>query len=61
MARPRTEPQRSQTNLRLPVEMLARLHAEADARDVSVNWLVTHAVADFLERLIPVDEWKITR
>ncbi len=33
----------------------------ADERDVSMSWLVNHAVEDFLNRLIPVDELRLTR
>lgn len=62
MGRPRTEPaDRRSTQIRFPTPMLDELHIAAAERDVSVNWLVNRAVADFLDRLIPVDEWKITR
>lgn len=61
MGRPRTYPNRTSTGVRFPPELLDQLQGEAVARDVSVNWLVNRAVVDFLERLIPVDEWKLTR
>lgn len=38
------------------------LREEAEARGVStVNWLLTRAVEDFLERLIPAEELRLTR
>lgn len=52
---------RSATAIRFPTEMLEALHKAADERDVSVNWLVNRAVADFLPRLLPVDEVVWTR
>lgn len=62
MGRPRQhETPRSATAIRFPQELLARLHTEADARDVSVNWLVTRAVERFLRDLLPVDEMVLTR
>lgn len=61
MARPRVYPKRTASAIRFSPELHDRLQAAAEERDVSVNWLVNRAVADFLERLIPVDEWRITR
>lgn len=49
------------TSLRLPPELLDRLRAEAEARDLSMTYLVRKAVEEFLDRLIPVDEWKLTK
>lgn len=59
----RSRPRHARTALciRLPPEMAERLRMEADARAVSVNWMVTKALEDFLPRLIPVDEMKWTR
>jgi predicted transcriptional regulator len=53
--------QRKGTAIRFPSDIHERLQIEADARDVSINWLVNRAVADYLPRLIPVDEWKLTK
>ena len=62
MSRPRTHASpRSATAIRFPTELLEQLHKAADERDVSVNWLVNRAVADFLPRLLPVDEIVWTR
>ena len=62
MGRPRVHASpRSATAVRFPTELLEALHAAADERDVSVNWLVNRAVVDFLSRLLPVDEIVLTR
>lgn len=53
--------QRTATAVRLDPEVHARLVAEADARDLSVNFLVNKACAFFLEHLIPVEDMKWTR
>lgn len=56
MARPRTcQEDRVATAVRLPVSVHERLHAAAADRDVSANLLVTRAVTEYLERLVPVD------
>lgn len=52
---------RAQTQIRLDRDLLDRLHAEADARDLSVNFLIVAAIKDFLPRLIPAEELKLTR
>ena len=39
------------TAVRLPEDLHARLQEHADMRDVSVNWLVTRAVEQFLDGL----------
>jgi len=44
------------TAVRLPESLHERLHREADARDVSVNLLVTKAVEAYLGQLPPVGE-----
>jgi len=49
------------TAIRFPVETHDRLVREADARDLSINFLVNRAVDEFLERLIPVEEMQLTR
>lgn len=62
MARPTiyTEP-RVGTNIRLRPELHAAFRAAADERGVSFNWLAERALADYLERLLPVDEIRWTR
>lgn len=52
---------RTTTAIRLKPELHARLAEAAAERDVSLNWLVNRAVEDFLPRLIPVDELRLTR
>lgn len=48
----RTQPEpRVSMALRLPVALHERLKAEASGRDVSVNWLITHAVDRYLASL----------
>lgn len=56
-----TPKQRTSTAIRLRPDVHERLQIAADERDVSMNWLVGRAVADYLDRLIPVDEMKWTR
>lgn len=55
-AKPRTA-----TAIRFVPEVHARLVAESDARDMSINLIVNRAVAFYLDRLIPVDEIQWTR
>jgi len=54
MSRPRIydEP-RIATAIRLPASLREELHAVATERDVSVNFLVTRAISDYLRRLSP--------
>jgi len=52
---------RSATAIRFPAELHEELRAAADERHLSINYLVVKAVEDFLERLIPADELKLTR
>lgn len=47
--------QRTATGLRLPADLHARLLAAAEERDVSANLLVTKAVTQYLDRLIPIE------
>jgi predicted HicB family RNase H-like nuclease len=57
MGRPiQYQEQRITTAVRLPESLHARLQAAATERDVSVNLLVTKAIAEFLEQLAPLDE-----
>ncbi len=57
MSRPRVydEP-RIATAIRLPVSLRDELQAAATERDVSVNFLVTRAVSEYLRRLPPTGE-----
>jgi predicted transcriptional regulator len=49
------------TNVRFDPDLHRRLHEAANDRDVSVNLLVNRAVADYLDRLLPLDEITRTR
>lgn len=57
MGRPRTYSNRVTTAIRFERDLHERLDVAAAERDVSINWLVTRAVEQFLDRLVPVDEW----
>lgn len=54
-------PTRVTTAIRFPPEMHDQLKAAAEDRDLSINYLVVRAVEEFLPRLIPASEWKLTR
>lgn len=57
MARPQIyEHKRVTTAIRIPEELHEQLKLAASERDVSVNYLVTKAIDDYLERLVPVCE-----
>ena len=57
MGRPRIyDERRVATAIRLPATLRDELQEAAAARDVSVNFLVTRAVAEFLTRLPPPGE-----
>lgn len=56
MARPRVYENRVTTAVRLPEDLHDRLKQAADERDVSVNYLMTKAVDDYLDRLVPAEE-----
>ena len=58
---PRRYDRRTTTAIRLPDDLHDRLVAAAAERDVSANFLVNKAVAQFLDRLIPIDEMRWTR
>jgi predicted HicB family RNase H-like nuclease len=55
-AKPRTT-----TAIRFDPELHKQLVAAAEDRDLSVNYLVNEAVREFLPRLIPAGEWRLTR
>jgi hypothetical protein len=45
----------------VPEELHDRLRAAAEERDFSVNFMVVKAVEEFLDRLIPADQLRLTR
>jgi len=61
MSRPKVHGDRVTTAIRLPVELHGRLLAAADEGDVSANFLIAKAIEDFLPRLVPVSETRLTR
>ncbi len=52
---------RSATAIRFPEELHERLREAAEERDHSINFMVVKAVEEFLDRLIPAKELKLTR
>ena len=52
---------RTSTAVRFPEELYERLRMAAQERDFSVNFMVVKAVEDFLDRLIPADQLRLTR
>lgn len=52
---------RSATAIRFPEELHEQLRAKADEYEFSINYLVVKAVEDFLPRMIPASELKLTR
>lgn len=46
---------------RLDTELIERLQKEADARVVSMTWLVRRLLEEGLDRLVPVEEFSLTR
>lgn len=62
MSRPKThKTKRTSTAIRFPDHIHQRLIEAAAEWELSVNWLVNRAVADFLDRLIPANELRLTR
>lgn len=61
MATERKRPERFNTAIRFPPELHERLSVAAEEQGLSMNYLVVKAVEDFLARLIPVDELRLTR
>lgn len=49
------------TAIRLPEELHERLRVAAEERGLPMNFLVVKAVEDFLPRLVPADEFRLTR
>jgi predicted transcriptional regulator len=58
MASPKS---RTTTAIRFPDPLHERLKEAADERDLSINFLVVKAVEDFLDRLVPAEEFRLTR
>ncbi len=52
---------RTATAIRFPEELHDELVRAAAERNLSVNFLVTEAVRDFLPRLIPAEEFTLAR
>lgn len=52
---------RTTTAIRFPEALHAALAQAAEERDLSMNYLVVKAVEDFLPRLKPADELRLTR
>ncbi len=52
---------RSSTAIRFPVDLHEALTKAAEERDLSINYLVNKAVEEFLPRLIPANELKLTK
>ena len=62
MSRPKIfKERRISTAIRLPETLHETLKKAAAGRDVSVNFLVTRAIGEYLDRLIPADEVRLTR
>jgi predicted HicB family RNase H-like nuclease len=56
-----TSKQRTATAIRFPEDMHEQLRVAAEERGLSINYLVVKAVEDFLQRLIPAEELRLTR
>lgn len=52
---------RHSTAIRFDAEVYERLVSESEARMVSINWIVNRLVAEGMERMVPVDEMRLTR
>jgi predicted DNA-binding protein len=52
---------RTTTAIRFPDELHDHLKQAAEERGLSINYVVVKAVEEFLERLIPVEEFRLTR
>jgi len=53
--------QRTTTAIRFPGPVHEQLKEAAEERDLSINFLVVKAVEDFLGRLLPAEEMRLTR
>lgn len=62
MGRPREYNENTiSTAIRLPISLHTRLTEAAAERQLTMNRLARYAIEDYLERLIPVTELKLTR
>jgi predicted transcriptional regulator len=62
MARPKVHHEdRVTTAVRIPESLHGRLREAADERELSANYLIVRAIEDYLDRLIPADEFKLVR
>jgi hypothetical protein len=52
---------RTTTALRIPPVLYEQVKNAADERGVGVNWLIVRLIAEGMERLIPVEELRLTR
>ena len=52
---------RTATAIRFPDDLHEQLVRAAEERDLSVNYLVVKAVQDYLPRLIPADQFTLTK
>lgn len=52
---------RSATAIRFPEELHEQLREKADEYEFSINYLVVKAVEDFLPRMLPAKDLKLTR
>lgn len=49
------------TAVRLTPELHEDLVAAAKDHGLSINWLVSKAIEEFLSRLLPSEEWRVTK
>lgn len=62
MARPKVHHEaRVTTAVRFPESLHGRLRTAADERELSANYLIVRAVEDYLDHLIPADEFTLTK
>lgn len=52
---------RHSTAIRFDPDVYERVAAEAEARTVSINWIVNRLVVEGLERIVPVEDMWLTR
>jgi hypothetical protein len=52
---------RKARGIRFDPDVDDRLEREAEERMVSVNWIVNRLVREGLDRIVPLDEFKLTR
>ncbi len=55
------EKKRTTTAIRFPEPLHEKLKSAAEERDLSINFLVIKACEDFVDRLLPPDEIRLTR